>query len=248
MRRRLSALLTALILPASQLVAQGGNVPGTLPAPASYRVAAATGPIKVDGRLDDGGWQGTAEIPIDFEYTPGNNVAPPVRSICRLTYDRDNLYIGCVGLDPDPGRIRARLFDRDNTQRLVLDDHFVFLIDPFNDQRRAFQFRVNALGAQADAVLSTAEGYEDFSWDAIWTSAGRLTGQGFEVEIAIPFRSLRFPKTDGVQTWGFLFERSWPRDLRHRMQSAPRDRSNACLLCEANKVTGFQGITPGRNV
>lgn len=248
MRRRLSALLTALILPASQLVAQGGNVPGTLPVPASYRVAAATGPIKVDGRLDDGGWQGTAEIPIDFEYTPGNNVAPPVRSVCRLTYDRDNLYIGCVGLDPEPGRIRARLFDRDNTQRLVLDDHFVFLIDPFNDQRRAFQFRVNALGAQADAVLSTAEGYEDFSWDAIWASAGRLTGQGFEVEIAIPFRSLRFPKTDGVQTWGFLFERSWPRDLRHRMQSAPRDRSNACLLCEANKVTGFQGITPGRNV
>jgi hypothetical protein len=242
-------LVLALVLIAlSEASAQDGNGTRRLPPAASYRVAPAGGTIKVDGRLDDAGWQGAQDIPIDFEYTPGDNTPAPVRSVCHITFDHDNLYLGCEGFDPRPQEIRARRFDRDNVNRLVLDDHFVFLIDPFNDQRRAFQFRVNALGAQAEAVLSTAEGYEDWSWDAIWASAGRLTDTGFEVEAAIPFKSLRFPKTDEVQTWGVLLERSWPRDLRHRMGSAPRDRRNTCLLCEANKVTGFQGITPGRNI
>ena len=246
--RRTLLVIALVVLTCSEASAQDGNGAPRLPPAASYRVAKAEGSIKVDGRLDDAGWQGTPDIPIDFEYTPGDNTPAPVRSVCHITFDHDNLYLGCAGFDPRPQEIRARRFDRDNVNRLVLDDHFVFLIDPFNDQRRAFQFRVNALGAQAEAVLSTAEGYEDWSWDAIWASAGRLTDTGFEVEVAIPFKSLRFPKTDDVQTWGILLERSWPRDLRHRMGSAPRDRRNTCLLCEANKVTGFQGITPGRNI
>jgi hypothetical protein len=215
---------------------------------ASFAVTRAPGPIRVDGRLDDAGWQGAPEIPLDWEWTPGDNVRPPVRTTCRITYSPSNLYIGCQAADPDPPSIRARLVARDDTERLVLDDHLVVLIDPFNDQRRAFQFRVNPHGAQADAILSTAEGFEDFSWDAIWSSAGRLTDRGYDVEIAIPFRSLRFPRSAEPQTWGFLLERSWPRNLRHRMQSAPHDRNNQCQLCEANKVTGFQGISPGRNV
>ncbi len=214
----------------------------------AFSVTRAPGSIRIDGVMDDPGWQNAVPIPLDWEWTPGDNTVPPVRSACHVTFDDDNLYLGCRAWDPDPGAIRARYFDRDNTSRLVRDDHFNVLIDPFNDQRRAFQFRISALGGQADALLSTAEGFEDFSWDAIWSSAGRLDTEGYVVEAAIPFRSLRFPRTDAVQTWGFIFERSWPRNVRHRMQSAPRDRRNTCLLCEANKLTGFQGITPGRNL
>src|SRR3989449_10484778 len=84
--------------------------------------------------------------------------------------------------------------------------------------------------------------------DAIWGSAGRIDDQGYTVEVAIPFKSLRFPRTAGGQTWGFILERSYPRSVRRRIQSAPRDPNNTCLLCEANKVTGFPGIAPGRNI
>ena len=219
-----------------------------LPRPASYRIQPATGDIAVDGRMDEPTWESAAKISLDYEWFPGDNVRPPVETDCRMAHDTGNLFIACHAIDPHPERIRAHYADRDDLDRVPGDDHILLLIDPFNDERRGFQFRVNAVGVQMDALFATAEGIEDFSWDAIWASAGRIGEDGYTVEIQIPFRSLRFPETAGEQTWGVIIERSWPRSNRHRMQSAPRDRNNACLLCEANKVTGFAGITPGSNV
>jgi uncharacterized protein DUF5916/cellulose/xylan binding protein with CBM9 domain len=244
------AALLALAAIAPELAGQADTAAraSRLPPAQAFSVARATGPIRLDGALDDPGWQGTAEIPIQWEWTPGDNTRPPVASVRRLTFDASNLYVGCRGFDPHPEEIRARYFSRDDIERLVRDDHFLILLDPFNDQRRAFQFRVNALGGQAEALLSTAEGFEDWSWDAIWGSRGRIDSLGYTVEVAIPFKSLRFPRTEQVQTWGVILERSYPRGIRHRMQSAPHDRNNTCTLCEANKVTGFQGIAPGRNL
>jgi uncharacterized protein DUF5916/cellulose/xylan binding protein with CBM9 domain len=243
-----AALLALAFAP--ELAGQSDTAPraSRLPPARAFTVARATGAIKLDGALDDPGWQGTPEISIEWEWTPGDNTRPPVESVCRLTFDASTLYIGCRGFDPHPEEIRARYFSRDDIERLVRDDYFLILLDPFNDQRRAFQFRVNALGGQAEALLSTAEGFEDWSWDAIWGSRGRIDSLGYTVEMAIPFKSLRFPRTEQVQTWGVILERSYPRGVRHRMQSAPRDRNNTCTLCEANKVTGFQGIAPGRNL
>jgi hypothetical protein len=250
-RARAVGLLVGLVLPTGPEL--GGQTPGSaggsrLPRPPAFTVGRAPGPIRLDGSLDDAGWRGASEIPLEWEWTPGDNTPPPVRSVCRITYDASSLYVGCRAFDPRPTEIRARYFSRDDIERLVRDDHFNILIDPFNDQRRAFQFRVSVLGGQADALLSTAEGFEDWSWDAIWGSTGRIDHLGYTVEVAIPFKSLRFPRTTDVQTWGFILERSYPRSVRHRIQSAPRDRNNTCLLCEANKLTGFRGIAPGRNI
>ncbi len=79
-------------------------------------------------------------------------------------------------------------------------------------------------------------------------SAGRITDEGYVVEVAIPFKSLRFPRSGDVQTWGFIFERSYPRSSRHRIASGPRDRDNTCLLCQENELTGLRGIAPGNDV
>ncbi|MGH7571668.1 MAG: DUF5916 domain-containing protein [Gemmatimonadota bacterium] len=213
-----------------------------LPPAPSYEVRPAGTPLDVDGVLDEPAWASAEPIPLAWEWLPGDNVEPPVESVCRITFDEARLYIGCVGHDPDPDAIRAYLADRD---RGFETDHFVFLLDPFHDQRRAFQFRVTALGVQADAILIPSQDIEDFSWDAIWDSAARITDEGYVVEAGIPFKSLRFPRTEAVQTWGFILERSYPRTNRHRMTSGPRDRDNNCLLCQANEITGFQGIAPG---
>jgi hypothetical protein len=78
--------------------------------------------------------------------------------------------------------------------------------------------------------------------------AGRITADGFEVEIAIPFHQLRFKRSVGKQAWGFSAERSWPRQDRHRMESHPRDRNGNCLLCLLNKINGLEDITPGNNI
>ncbi len=242
----LSLLLLLAGVPLAAQTASPTRAP--LPRPAAYRIQATSGEIALDGRMDEPAWENAVRISLDYEWFPGDNIRPPVETDCRMAHDSGNLFIACHAIDPHPENIRAHYADRDDLERVPRDDHILILIDPFNDERRAFQFRVNAVGVQMDALFATAEGIEDFSWDAIWASAGRIGEDGYTVEIGIPFRSLRFPESAGEQTWGVIIERSWPRSNRHRMQSAPRDRNNTCLLCEANKVTGFAGITPGSNV
>ena len=249
--RRFAPVLTVLSL-CSVLAAPA------FPAPAQARperagsarfdVAKASVPIKIDGVLDEEAWTAAPAIPLPFEWQPGDNIPAPVKTECLVTYDLNNLYVGFRCFDPEPRKIRAHLMDRDDTDTLILDDHVSFMIDSFNDERRAFQFRVNPMGVQADANFSESEGYEDFSWDAIWNAAARITDWGWAVEVAIPLSQLRFHRSEGPQTWGFSAERSWPRDTRHRMTSHPRSRNVNCILCQFNKLTGFEGITPGRNI
>jgi hypothetical protein len=178
-----------------------------------------------------------------FEVRPGENIPAPVKTQALLAYGPRALYIAFRAFDPEPGKIRARLLDRDT----AFDDDWVgIVLDTFNDQRRMFDFLVNPLGVQADEVESN-EG-EDLAWDAIWDSAGRITDQGYEVEMVIPFSSLRFPSTPDDQTWSFDLLRSWPRDVDHRIGLFPRDRSNNCYLCQADRLVGFAGASPGRNI
>ncbi|RPI99716.1 MAG: hypothetical protein EHM31_09615 [Candidatus Aminicenantes bacterium] len=215
---------------------------------ACFDIAKASVPIKIDGVLDEDCWNAAPVIPLAFEWQPGDNIPSPVKTECLVTYDLRNLYIGFRCFDPEPRKIRAHLMDRDDTDTLILDDHVSFMIDSFNDERRAFQFRVNPKGVQADANFSESEGYEDFSWDAIWSASAKITDWGWALEVAIPLSQLRFRGSDAPQTWGFSAERSWPRDSRHRLTSHPRSRSVNCVLCQFNKLTGFAGVSAGRNI
>jgi len=211
-------------------------------------VSPATSAIKVDGRLDEQAWQDAAMLELPYEWTPGENIPAPVKTEVLITYDKAKLYIGFRCFDPEPQKIRAHLMDRDAIDTFIMDDHISFMIDTFNDERRGFQFRVNPLGVQADANFSELEGYEDFSWDAIWASAGKIADFGYTVEVAIPFNQLRFPKGGAELTMGFTAERSWPRNVRHRTITHVRDRDRNCFLCQFNKLSGFQGISPGKNL
>jgi hypothetical protein len=215
---------------------------------ARFDVVKASVPIKIDGVLDEAAWAAAAVIPLPFEWTPGDNVPAPVKTECLVTYDLRNLYVAFRCFDPEPRKIRAHLMDRDDTDTLILDDHVSFMVDSFNDERRAFQFRVNPMSVQADANFSESEGYEDFSWDAIWDAKARITDWGWAVEVAIPLSQLRFHESEGLKTWGFEAERSWPRDARHRLISHVRSRNVNCVLCQFNKLTGFEGVTAGRNI
>ncbi len=214
----------------------------------SFSVSKAVSQIKVDGILDEEAWSDACVVPLIYEWTPGDNVPPPVKTDCLVTYDDDFFYVAFRSYDPEPAKIRAHLMDRDSMDTFIQDDHISFMIDTFNDERRGFQFRVNPLGVQADAIFSELEGYEDFSWDAIWNSAGTVTEWGYAIEVAIPFNQLRFARTTAAKTWGFSAERSYPRNVRYRITSHRRDRNIACIICQFNKLVGYESITPGRNL
>ncbi len=213
-----------------------------------FQIVATASPIRIDGVLDDAGWQSATVVDLPYEWFPGDNTTPPVTTEALVTFDKDNLYVAFKAQDPDPKAIRAQLMDRDLIRTFVQDDHVGFTIDPFNDERQGFQFRINPRGVQIDAAFSEIDGGEDYSWDAIWASGGQITSDGYTVEVAVPFRQIRFPRTADVQTWGIEFFRSYPRNVRHRISSRFTNRSRDCTLCEENKITGFQGIAPGRNL
>jgi hypothetical protein len=214
----------------------------------SFEIHRATSKIHVDGVLDEQAWRDALTYDVPYEWQPGDNTRPPVATEALVTYDDANVYIAFRAHDPKPQEIRAHLMDRDSIDTFVQDDHVLLMIDTFNDQRRAFQFRINPLGVQADALNSPNEGIEDWSFDLIWASAGRITADGYVVEIAIPLNQIRFPRSTAVQTWGVDVERSYPRSVRHRMSASPHDRSNNCQLCQIDKVTGFENLKPGRNL
>lgn len=225
-----------------------GSEPRPLPAPRHFQIAPAASPIQIDGVLDEPAWAQALTFDLPYEWQPGDNVPPPVKTDFFATYDEKFFYAAWLCHDPNPKAIRAHLMDRDDTDTLIQDDHVVLMLDPFGDGRRAFQFRVNPLAVQADAVFGENEGIEDFSFDMIWDAAARITPEGYVVEIAIPLAQLRFPRTQAPQTWRIDVGRSYPRGVRHRIIAYPRDRSVSCLLCQVDKVTGFQGLEPGRNL
>lgn len=203
--------------------------------------------IRVDGRLDEPFWSKALEIPLDFESRPGDGIGPPVRTIALLAHDDHQLYIAFRAFDTEPPKIRAHLMDRDRQETFEQDDYVALILDTYNDSRRAFEFRVNPLGVQMDGLYNQLD-ERDFSWDAIWDSAGLITEEGYQVEMAIPFDQLRFLSSNDEQTWGIGFSRSWPRDVRHQIGAHKVDRNNTCELCQFFRFRGFAGLASGRNL
>jgi len=208
-----------------------------------HQVVAPTSKIRVDARLDEPLWQEALTLELKNEFFPGENIKPPVRTQVYLAHSDNYLYVAFRAFDPEPGNIRARVTDRD---KYGGDDWGGIMLDTFNDERRTYNFYCNPLGIQGDDIESPEGG--GLEWDAIWNSAGRITDEGFIVEMAIPFSSLRFPKRHGKQVWGIDAIRCYPRSVKHFINLFPRDRNNNCLMCQADKIIGFEHVSPGKNI
>src|SRR5262245_34665645 len=169
----------------------------------SIRIRRATESIKIDGRLDESAWS-EADVAGDFRQQEPNEGDPASEQTeVRLLFDDKNLYVGIHAFDSEPAQINARELVRDAT--FSNDDKIEVLLDTYHDRRNAYRFAVNPLGTQQDALI-TDEGRDvNLSWDAPWTSAGRIDQTGWTVEIAIPLTTLRF--TEGANAWGLNFAR-----------------------------------------
>lgn len=209
----------------------------------TYYVPKVNSEINVDAYLDEYFWKDAAKIDANIEVRPGENIPSPVNTEVLICHDEANIYVGFIAHDPEPEKIQVHFCDRD---KLFDDDWVLILFDTFNDQRRTYDFCCNPFGIQADMIETPTGGGGE--WDTIWESHGRITEDGYIVEMSIPFSSLNFPRTEGDQTWGFDLVRSYPRDVRHHIGSFPRDRNNNCYMCQSHKLIGFAGVSPGNNI
>jgi len=201
--------------------------------------------VVIDGVLNDDVWSKALTLELGYETRPGENLPAPVRTEALVASSKTHFYIAFRAHDPNPPQICASICDRDN---MFDDDRVSFILDTFNDHRRGYMFFLNPLGIQGDALDSTGTGAGDPSWDTIWESEGRITDEGYVVEAAIPFSSLRFQRSEGEQTWGLGLGRKYSRSTDYRMAHTSRDRSESCYLCQVAKIAGFSGATPGRNI
>ncbi|HUN65061.1 MAG TPA: DUF5916 domain-containing protein [Bacteroidota bacterium] len=192
--------------------------------------------LPLTGSLDDPRWSRSTPVSLSYEVTPNENTPAVQRTSVRVLYNSHNLYIGFDCRDTDPEAIRAHITDRDKP----FDDDFILaILDTYGDYQRAYEFLVNPYGIQADLLRTTNN--EDASFDAVWESAAAMNDSGWTAELAIPFKSLRFPARPD-QHWVVDFIRNIPRVSRVQNSWVPIDKNNPCLTCQAGTLEGISGI------
>jgi len=205
----------------------------------SLRVHRRSGPIRLDGDLEDPGWRDAAAATGFTEFLPDQDVAPTQGNMALVTYDDDALYIALVACD-DPGSLRSTFSDRDQDQS---DDIFGVFLDTYGSGAWAYELFSNPLGVQADWRRVSGQG-KDITFDVVYHTAAKVTDYGYQIEMEVPFASLRFPDRP-EQAWGITFLRHRPRGSEEEFSWAAIDLGDPCLLCQMGTLTGIRGVHPG---
>lgn len=195
-------------------------------------------PPKIDGRLDDAAWRSLTPLQDFVMFKPGNGHKERSnnRTEIFIGYDDDAVYIGAMMYDSAPDSILTQLTRRDERNGNV--DWIGFFINPFNDGLNDFNFWVTAAGVQIDG-RTTSEG-DDLGWNVVWSSHTNINDSGWVAELKIPYRCLRFPKTD-KSTWGFNSIRSIRR-YREEYSWSFLDRNINNLEVQAGHLNGVHDI------
>ena len=145
--------------------------------------------------------------------------------------------------DKHPKKIRARMLRRE----LIDDDDQVGLwLDTFHDQRHAYFFYSNPYGIQQDGLFAESSG-PDNSFDTVWHTTSKLTGNGYMVMIEIPFKSLRFRQQQSSLSWGVILIRVIPRNSEHSF-FPPNSNHIQGMLTKEGTINGLQEISPSHNI
>ena len=221
---------------------------------------------RVDGRLDDAVWRDALHITDFVQQNPVEGAPATEATDVWIAYDSQNFYLAVHAHYEDPSLMRANRIDRDQAFE---DDNIAIYFDTFLDQNRAYRFSVNGYGVQGDAIVN-ARGYSrsargrrtgsysmsrneiptgDSSWDALFESGGQIVDDGFTAELAIPFKSLRYPERDRdiPHRWGFQIVRE-VRGKDENQVWAPVTRNISGFLTQVGVLEGMTNLSMSRNL
>ena len=211
------------------------------PPPKPVIAVPASGPIKVDGVLNEDAWQ-TPGAEGFLQQDPQDGAPASERTTVWVAFDRDNLYVAARCWDSNPAGIIRLLGRRDDE---VDSDWFYFGVDPYYDRRSGYYFAVNPAGSIVDGTLFNDE-RTDETWDGVWESAARVDARGWCVEMRIPFDQLRFKKKDSY-VWGVNFVRNIKRK-NETDYYAWRPKEESGLVSRFADLTDVRDIDPGRRL
>ena len=211
--------------------------------------------IQVDGQLDDAAWSRAARLTDFSQYSPNDGRAAEQKTEVMVFYSATAVHFG-VRAEAPTGSVRASLAQRD---KLNAEDSITFLLSTFNDGRQAVALTVNPLGVQADGTLieglsaaasrggfsglATGREAPDLAPDFVFQSKGRLTDRGYEVEVRLPFKSLRYQKSE-IQNWGLHVLRK-SQSSGYEDSWAPARRDATSFLAQAGVIEGMRELRPG---
>ena len=210
---------------------------------------------KIDGVLDEPVWRRAARLTGFSEYRPVDGRPAEDSTEVLVWYAPDAIYFGIRAFERHGKVVRATLADRDN---IDADDHVAILLDTYLDHRRATMFAVNPLGVQEDGVWSDGvaagaaggpsaggrfDATIDLNPDYVYESRGRVTDRGYEVEVRIPFKSLRYQSAD-PQDWGIQVLRS-VQHSGYEETWTPAVRANASFLIQSGRLVGLGALRRG---
>jgi len=192
--------------------------------------------------MDHPYWELAPVTELYHQRQPNDESPAPVPTQVKVLYSKTHLYIGFKSEDPEPGKIRANITDRDG---FFGDDYVGVILDTYANNQEAYEFVVNPLGVQMDATRTASS--EDFNFDALWYSAANITEDGYTAVMKVPFKSFSFPDRD-VQNWSIQFIRNYPRENRYQLSWTNVKLDNSCLLCQSGSLINIEGLESSKTI
>lgn len=214
----------------------------------AVRATRITMPPRVDGALDDEVYRAVTPITDFVQQNPDEGAPATERTLVWLLFDDTTLYIAARCLDSQPTRIVGTDMRRDG-RNVSQNDNLSVVLDTFRDRRNGFEFLVNAVGGMWDSQI-TDERDANRDWNAVWMSRSRRDAQGWTVEMAIPFRSLRY-RGAGAQEWGINIRRNvrWKNELSYLSPVPRQDGPRGILrMSQAAPLEGLDAPPRGVNL
>ncbi len=243
-RRMMTVLLVGLPPGLAAAQARVEVTPGSEVTVQAVRVAT---PLSIDGRLGEPLYDRTP-MPEFTQYEPIYGAVPTQRTDVWVGYDEASVYVSARIWESDLDRMVANEMRRDSNNTWQ-NETFSVALDTFHDRRNGVQFAVNPLGGRNDGQI-TNEGNYNGDWNPVWDVAtGRFDG-GWTVEMALPFKSLRYaPGAD--QTWGIQVRRynRWRNELSYlAMPPAGLGQEGQFRMSSAATLVGLEAPPPSRNL
>lgn len=195
----------------------------------------ATGPIAIDGKLNEAAWQ-DAEVMHMVQQSPHSGQPTPYVTDVRVLVWKDALVFGFNCRDPDPKAIKVHSLTRDADQ--TGDDTVSVLLDSFGDKRTGYFFQINEAGARLDGLIAGPLSVST-DWDGIWNARTARTADGWSAEIWIPAQTLNF--VGGTGHWGLELDRSIVRDQTELRWASPLLDAN---LFDMSRAGDLEIVTP----
>jgi hypothetical protein len=212
----------------------------------SARATRISSPIVLDGVLDEEAWQSAEAITGFIQSMPDAGAPATEETVVRVVYDDRRVYIGALMLDSDPRGIIHQFLEQDYETHD--DDVFAVTLDTFLDRRDSFMFLVNPNGAVKDGQTFDNSRTTNLAWEGVIEVETTIHEEGWTVELAIPFTTLRFDPGQEEQSWGMNFLRRVRRKNEDSYWAPVDRRTRVHTMAYAGTVSGFTGLPHPRNV